>query len=153
MGQEAKEEYRYKWGMEEGIFPEKIDSRMNVKDYKMVYYNPWDAQFLSYLVVEYNKEDYQKEIERLKEKTSTNYIGYYGVTGFSRYTLVAMQADSYQGFVYALTDNVNKIIYVELIFCNYFYDLEYKKYIPEEYLPDGFDASIDNPYQKQMLKE
>lgn len=52
------------------------------------------------------------------------------------------------GFVYALTDNENRIIYVELIFCNYFYDLDYKNMIPEEYLPDGFDATLDNPYSK-----
>lgn len=63
-----------------------------------------------------------------------------------------MYADKYQGFVYALTDNENRIIYVELIFCNYFYDLKYEKYICTDYLPDGFDATSDNAYQKKMLK-
>ena len=73
---------------------------MNVIDYKMVYYNPWDAQYLSYLVIDYNEQAYEKECKRLKEYKSTEYIGYYGVTGFSKYTLLAIYADKYQGFVY-----------------------------------------------------
>ena len=28
---------------------------MHVTDYKMVYYDPWDAQYLSYLVAEYDE--------------------------------------------------------------------------------------------------
>ena len=150
IGLEAKEEYRNKWGMDESIFPSKITDDMNVIDYKMVYYNPWDAQYLSYLVVDYNEQEYEKECQRLKEYESTEYIGYYGVTGFSKYTLLAIYADEYQGFVYALTDNENRIIYVELIFCNYFYDLKYENYIDGNYLPDGFDATADNPYQEQI---
>lgn len=152
IGTEAREEYRDKWGMDESIFPKKITNNMEVIDYKMVYYNPWDAQYLSYLVVEYNEEDYENEVKRLKEYESTDFTGYYGATGFSKYTLLAMYADEYQGFVYALTDNENRIIYVELIFCNYFYDLEYDKYINADYLPDGFDATIDNAYQKKKLE-
>lgn len=148
MGANAREEYRSKWGMDETIFPENITENMNVLDYKMVYYNPWDAQYLSYLVVEYDEKDYQQEVKRLKEYSSTEYIGYYTVTGFTNYTLLAMYADEYNGFVYAITNNENRIIYVELIFCNYFYDLDYKSMIPEEYLPDGFDATLDNPYSK-----
>ena len=103
--------------------------------------------------VDYKKEDYEKEVDRLKEYNSTSYIGYYGVTGFSKYKLLAMEADSYYGFIYAITDGNSKIIYVELIFCNYFYDLEYKKYINEDYLPDGFDATIENSYEKKMLEK
>ena len=146
IGSEAKEEYRSKFDMDEAIFPKEISSNMSVSDYKMVYYNPWDAQFLSYLVVDYNEKDYKNEVKRLKLYDSTSYIGYYGVTGFSKYDLLAMYADSYQGFVYAITDGKSKIIYVEIIFCNYFMDLDYKKYINEDYLPDGFDATLDNPY-------
>ena len=94
------------------------------------------------------KDDYQVEVERLCAYPSTPYIGYYTVTGFSNYTLLAMYADDYNGFVYALTDNESKIIYVELIFCNYFYDLDYQTMIPNAYLPDGFNATLDNPYSK-----
>ena len=60
-----------------------------------------------------------------------------------------MCADEYQGFIYALTDGKGKIIYVEMIFCNYSFDLEYEKYIPSEYLPDGFDAHSGNAYERQ----
>ena len=61
IGPNAKDEYRDKWGMDESIFPRIITANMNVIDYKMVYYNPWDAQYLSYLVVQYNKEDFKEE--------------------------------------------------------------------------------------------
>ena len=149
IGEQSIEEYRYKWGMDETIFPKEINDKMKVIDYKMVYYNPWDSQFLSYIVIDYNDEDYIKEVERLKTYNSTEYIGYYGVTGFSKYKLLAMYADSYNGFVYALSDEENRIIYVELIFCNYFFDLKYEEYIPVDYLPDGFDASENNKYMKE----
>ena len=152
MGIYADDKYDNKWGMDEEIFPKTITNDMKVKDYKMVYYNPWDAQYLSYLVVEYDSNNYKKEVKRLKEYNSTEYKGYYGVTGFSKYTLLAMYADSYNGFVYAITDNENTIIYVELIFCNYCFDIEYKDYIDEKYLPDGFDATYDNEYLKLKTK-
>ena len=37
-GPQADENFRYKWGMDESIFPEKITPEMNVQDYRMVYY-------------------------------------------------------------------------------------------------------------------
>ena len=125
---------------------------MQVKDYKMVYYNPWDAQYLSYLVVNYSDKDYIKELNRLKSYNSTEYKGYYGVTGFDKYDLVAIYADSYQGFVYALTDNKNKIIYVKIIFCNCFININYNEYINNDYLPTGFYATLNNEYEKVMTK-
>lgn len=154
MGKDAKEEYRTKWSMDEGIFPAEITDEMNVKDYKMVYYNPWDAQYLSYLVVEYDEEDYDEEVSRLENYLSDSYYAYYGAEGFDeKYELLAMNADSYQGFVYALTDGESEIIYVEIIFCNYFMDLDYEKYIDTDYLPIGFDATMDNPYRKEKMGE
>lgn len=153
IGENAKEKYRMKSGMDESIFPAKITENMNVRDYKMIYYNPWDAQYLSYLVVSYDEETYAQEMDRLAAYESAEYLGNYGVTGFSdNYTLAAMDADEYAGFVYALSDNKDTIIYVEMIFCNYFMDLDYKEYIPGEYLPLGFDATVDNPYRTEMLK-
>lgn len=139
--------------MDETIWPEEITADMMVEDYKMVYYDPWDKQFLGYLTVKYDKENYEKEVKRLKDYQSTAYLGYYGVTGFEDYDLLAMYADSEQGFVYALTDGKDKIIYVEIIFCNNFMDIDYEKYIPADYLPKGFDAKMDNPYQKKKEKE
>ncbi len=152
IGPTALNEYRNKWDMDESIFPMDITKVMNVNDYRMVYYNPWDAQYLSYLVVDYDDDAYKSEMIRLNNYKSTEYKDYYGVTGFSKYSLVAINADPYQGFVYALTDNKNRIIYVELIFCNYYYDLDYKKYINNDYLPDGFDATINNSYARKMSK-
>ena len=60
IGKNAKKEYADKWGMDESIFPESITDNMDVLDYKMVYYNPWDAQYLSYLVVEYDDKSYEE---------------------------------------------------------------------------------------------
>ncbi len=42
---------------------------------------------------------------------------------------------------------------MELIFCNYAFDIEYEKYIPTGYLPDGFNAKEGNPYRKKMMNE
>ena len=71
----------------------------------------------------------------------------------SWYELLAMYADEYYWFVYALTDWKSKIIYVELIFCNYFMDLKYEEYIPREYLLDWFDARMENDYRKKVMNE
>ena len=141
-----------KWGMDESIWPEKITEDMNVADFRMVYYNPWDAQYLGYLVIDYPTKEYDAEVKRLKGYPSTDYIGYYSVKKEKTYELLAINADKYQGFVYALTDGKGRIIYAEEIFCNYMMDLDYEKYIPKEYLLDGFDATETNPYKKEKLK-
>ena len=137
--------------MDETIWPATITDSMNVADFKMVYYNPWDAQYLGYMVVDYSADAYTEEVKRLKEHKSTEYIGYYCVEEEKTYELLAVNADSYNGFVYALTDGKGRIIYGEQIFCNYFMDLEYSKYIPEEYLLDGFDATTESDYYKKMM--
>lgn len=154
IGPAAKGDYKDKWSMDESIFPEKITDVMTVKDFKMVYYNPFDAQYLCYLAVDYDKSDYAAEIARLEGLGIEEYQGFYGVTGFpdSRH-LVAMNVDPYQGFVYAITDDGDTIVYVELIFCNYFYDLMYTDYIDAGYLPSGFDATSGNAYQKERMGE
>ncbi len=151
IGVNANNKYKDKWGMSEEIFPKSINE-LKVKDFKMVYLDAWDNQYLSYLVVDYTETEYEEEVNRLSEYGIQDYIGYYGVTGFTNYKLLAMEADSYQGFVYAITDDNNTIIYVEMIFCNYFMDIKYKEHIPHEYLPDGFDATINNSYRKKFIK-
>ena len=148
IGKNAKDKYKDKWGMSEEIFPSSIKD-LNVSDFKMVYYDPWDKQFLSYLVIDY-AETFDKEVERLNSIGITKYIGNYGVSGFTKYNLLAMNSDSYNGFIYAITDGKSKIIYVELIFCNYYMDIKYDEQIPLEYLPDDFDAHIDNEYSKRL---
>ena len=142
-----------KWGMDESIWPLTINDVSDVVDYKMVYYDPWDAQYLGYLVMDYSDGEYAAETARLKEYPSTDYVGYYSVTEEHTYELLAVYADEYNGFVYALTDGNSRIIYAEQIFCNYVLDLKYKEYIPEEYLLDGFDATKDNPYRKKIMNE
>ena len=151
IGVNANIKYKDKWGMSEEIFP-KVINELNVKDFKMVYLDAWDNQYLSYLVVDYPKTEYEEEIERLNKYGIEDYIGYYGVTGFTNYKLLAMESDSYQGFVYAITDGNSRIVYIEMIFCNYFMDIKYKEHIPNDYLPDGFDATMDNSYRKKSIK-
>ena len=109
IGENAINKYKDKWGMSEEIFPKDINN-LNVLDFKMVYFDPFDKQYLAYLVVDYDDDEYVKEIERLNNYGIEEYIGYYGVTGFTNYKLIAMESDSYQGFVYAITDGKNKII-------------------------------------------
>ena len=150
-GEAADKDFRSKWGMDESIWPEQITDDMKVVDYIMVYYNPWDAQYLGYLEVDYDSATYAAEVQRLKGYESTDYIGYFGVTGFEDYEMLAIYADPTYGFVYALTDGEDTIIYVETIFCNYFMDLDYTEYVPAEYLPEGFDATTDNAYRQEKL--
>ena len=152
-GPNVKEEYQERLGLDESIWPNKITDNMEVKDYKMVYWNPFDPQYLGYLVVKYPDSEYRAEIKRLKEYKSTEYKGYYSVTGEEDYELLAVNADPYYGFIYALTDDKNTIIYAEQIFCNGFMDLKYEEYMPKEYFLDGFDASDGNPYRDAFLKE
>lgn len=153
MGENARSEYRSKWGMDETIFPE-TTADLDVTDYCMVYYDPWDAQFLSYLTVEYTENAYERECKRLEAFPSTAYEGFYSVTAFPEDALLAIYADDYQGFVYAIRTpgQAQSITYVELIFCNYCYDIDYQKYIPAAYLPPNFDASSDNPYGRQQME-
>ena len=154
IGESADDRFDNKWEMDETIFPQRITADMQIQDYIMVYYNPFDAMYLSHLAVEYEEAAYQAEVERLTAYESTEYLGYYSVTGFDEnYTLLAMYADDYHGFVYALTDNEATIIYVEMIFCNYFLDLDYESYIPTEHLPAGFDAKNGNAYQQMMTEK
>lgn len=155
IGPDARREYRDKYNMDEGIFPGQITRDMHVADYKMVYYNPWDPQWLSYLVVDYEDDAWKEELDRLSNYPSTEYIGYYDITGFSGYDLLAVYAGgNYEGLVYALADqDSQQIIYVEIIFCNYYMDIEYEEYITDEYLPDGFDATNHNSVRRKYDRE
>ena len=161
MGAEAEDVYRNKWDMDEEIFPAELTKEMEVLDYSMVYYDPWDAQYLSYLTVRYSDSDYAEELSRLEAYDSTPYLGYYSVTGFADpENPLAMYADDYNGFVYAIRTPAddgslmeNTITYVMIIFCNYTLDLEYEEYIPKRYLPEGFDAHMNNPYGEEKRRE
>ena len=142
-----------KCGMDETIWPREITENMDVEDYKMIYYNPWDPQYLGYLVVDYSDADYTKEVERLRGYNSTDYTEIYSVDEEKTHDLLAIEADDYHGFVYALDLGDNRIVYAEQILCNYFMDLDYEKYIPQDYLLDGFDVTSDNPYEQEMVPD
>lgn len=151
MGEDAKEEYVSKWGMDESIFPGEITQGMNVTDYRMVYYDPWDAQYLSCLVAEY-EEGYEAEVRRLQSYDSKSFRGYFGAEGFAEgYELLAMEAHPDFGLIYALAGKDREIVYVELVFGGLYLDLDYQSMIRPEYLPMGFDATRDNPYRQQRL--
>ena len=76
IGNKSKNKYKDKWGMDEKIFPKSI-KELDVEDFKMVYYDPLDKQYLSYLVVDYQKEEYDNEVKRLEKIGKEKYKGYY----------------------------------------------------------------------------
>ena len=157
IGEECHEEYGKKRSDRFEIFPEKITLKMFVEEFQYVYYNPWDPQYVSYLTVEYRDgEAYEAELARLKGMGIESYEGLYSVTGEPEgYDLVAMDSDKYYGFVYAMVPESGemRITYVGIDFCNYFLNLDIHEYMKEEYLLTGFDATLDNPYEKKMMGE
>lgn len=154
IGDNVDSEYTFKSGKHEAIFPKCVDM-LEIIDFQMVYYNPWDPQYLAYLVVEYSEDEYEKEMQRLIKLGVDDYYDEYGTTGFGDNELVALSiVDQHYGMVYAIKDDLkNTITYVEMFFCNFCYDLDYEEYIPNEYLPDGFDATRDNKYMDIYLQE
>ncbi len=146
-------EHEFKFGMEkyEFIFPDKITDDMNVKDYKMVTYCPWEREYLSYLVVEYDDADYDAEVKRLKSYEPMEYIGLYEITGFEDYTLLTIMSSENYGFIYALTDDENTIIYVEMIFWAEHYSIKnYEQHMPADYFPEGFNAHESNETMEKV---
>ncbi|MCR5529223.1 MAG: helix-turn-helix domain-containing protein [Saccharofermentans sp.] len=125
-------------------------SEEDVTDYQYTYYNPWDAQYILHMTVKYDDSSYEDEIARLEGIGVEEYKGIYSVTDEpSGYDLVAMDSDSYNGFVYAMVpeDQDGTITYVMICFCNYFLDLDIHEYMPDELLLQGFNAADDNPDQ------
>ena len=156
IGLQSDEDYGIHREGQFGIFPENIPKDSEVIDFQYVYYNPFDPQYVAYLTVKYDSGDYRKELERLAKKELERYKGYYSVTGEpDGYDLVAMDADDYQGFCYAMVPETEDqtITYVGIVFCNYFLDLDINEYIPDQYLLKDFNATIDNPYKKKMMQE
>lgn len=134
------------------IWPAEITEEMNVTDYLLIHYCPWDSNYLGYLEVEYDNEGYEAEVERLKAYESTEYVGYYGAGIFKEKELLAMYATS-SSFIYALTDGEGCINYVYLEFPGYAMDIDYEEYIPKDCLPKGLDLSEDNPVRQEVLKQ
>jgi hypothetical protein len=40
-----------------------------------------------------------------------------------------------------------------MVFPGYGMDIRYEKYIPQEYLPEGLDATEDNPTRQAVLEK
>ena len=136
------------------IFPLEIPSTVTPEEYQFVYYNPWDAQYVTYLTLQYSDQEYEKELERLSTIGIEEYTSYYSVTGEpDGYDLVAMDSDKYSGFIYAMVPEKpnGTITYVGIQFCNYFLDLDIHDYLPDQYLLAGFDATSENPYRESIL--
>ena len=138
-------EYEYtKIGINEEIFPASISSEMTVGNYVVAWHKPRfldGARWLMCLEVNYDKESYEKEIERLKSDFRIDNLEIYGVGGFQEpYTVVALETIDKNGLIYALADGEGTIIYIEMIsydgsvYGNGFYSLR----IPRQYLPIGY---------------
>ncbi|MBR0414257.1 MAG: hypothetical protein IJI67_04210 [Clostridia bacterium] len=76
----GKGKYAVKW-MEDTIFPATVSNK-KVRDFRFIYYNPFDAQYLAYLVVDYKKSEYESELKRLHKEGINRFEGYWDVTGF-----------------------------------------------------------------------
>ncbi|WP_252235705.1 hypothetical protein [Clostridium sp. ZS1] len=130
------------------IFPYNIPSSAKIQDFCYYYYNPFDPNYVSYLVYSCDDVDYAKETERLSKLESSKDYLIYGATGF-KYPVCAVYADSYNGYIYALADKENnRLIYVEINFCNYLSDIDYEEIIDKQYLPIDFNAKSGNPTQQ-----
>ena len=138
------------------IWPEHITSDMSVTEFQYTYYNPWDPQYVIYMTADFEESTYENEINRLTGLGSNEYLGIYTVTGEPEgYDIIAMYSDDYHGFTYAMmpegASDSTQITYVSIWFCNYFLDLDVHKYIPDEYLLEGFNAEHNNPYQLEKV--
>lgn len=134
------------------IFPHQLPESVEIETFYYEYYNPWDPNYLGYLIYTCDDSDFRKEYERLhKIKSSANPL-IYGSTGFP-YELCAVYADEYYGYSYALADQAsNKFIYINLEFCNCFTDIDYESIIDRQYLPFNFDAASGNASQSLLME-
>lgn len=137
------------------IFPETIENKDEVADFKYVYYQPWDANYFWYLVMDYNSEEYTAEVSKLTAYKSSGTIGYYyNVTGTKPGFTLLSEYSSPSTLIYAVSDSSNKgrIIYVGFNFCNGFTDINFRKYLKDEYILENFQcdtrekSEISNDY-------
>jgi hypothetical protein len=129
------------------IFPDRVPESAKVEDFYYRYYNPFDPNYVAYLVYTCSADEYKAEVDRLSKLNSTKDFLIYSSKGFN-YPVCAVYADNY-GYIYALADKENnRLIYVEITFCNYFSDINYENTINKKYLPIGFDAKQGNATSK-----
>ncbi len=140
------------------VLPASVDPEA-VTEFQYTYWHPWDSEYVLYMTVEYDDASYEAEMERLTALgIDENYTQYYSVTGEpSGYDLVAIDADERVGFAYAMipegSSEANRsITYVLLYYYHYQIEMDYSKYIPGEYLLQGFDATKDSPYRQEVME-
>jgi len=134
------------------IFPKSIPDSAKVENFYYYYYNPFDANIVSYLVYTCSDEAFIEETERLSKLNSSKDYLIYGSTGFN-YPISAVYAND-SGYIYALADKENnRLIYVEINFRDYLSDINYEKIINKKYLPINFDAKRGNSIQKKKHEE
>lgn len=134
-----------KWNINCSVFPDKLTDDMTNISYLRAYCAPLDSTEMAFLSVEYPAEQYTEEAMRLENMGSSDYNGHFGITGFNKYKVLTISVTT-QGVYYALTDGVKQVIYYMLSFSNGYSDIDYTKYIEEQYLPIGFDAITPNNY-------
>ena len=124
------------------IFPYKLPKTAEVERFSYNYYNPFDPCYTNVLSYTCQSEDYQAEVDRLNSLGFPIQTDVYGIESFP-YEVCAVDGSDY-GVVYAMKDDSsNKLIYVEITFCNGFSDMKYENIVPQEYLPIGFNAKLD----------
>lgn len=139
------EHFSSRWNINNIVFPHELSAEMKEVSFLRAYCAPLDSTEMAWLVVDYPKDRYKEEIDRLEKIGSTEYIGHYGIVGFDFYKVVTISVDS-RGITYALTDGVAQICYFNLSFFNGYSDIDYEKYVEKKYLPIGFDAITPNNY-------
>ncbi|MBP5600334.1 MAG: hypothetical protein J6X48_08725 [Lachnospiraceae bacterium] len=134
-------------------FPETIPDSAFLDGKEPVFYFSYKDTFNSptcevYLECEYSKEDYEKEIGRLRDKIPskeedpklTEYLKYEEPGRFSNPVYIALDKNGHS-YEYAMDLGDNKIAY---IYTSYKQRLSKIKAIPKEYLPNDFEKSFVN---------
>lgn len=113
------------------------------------YKDTWNSPTCEvYLECEYSKEDYEKEIGRLRDKIPskeedpklTEYLKYEEPGRFSNPVYIALDKNGHS-YEYAMDLGDNKIAY---IYTSFKLRLSKIKAIPKEYLPNDFEKSFVN---------
>ena len=137
--------YADKWNIDCSVFPDELTEDMTNISFLRAYCAPLDSTEMAFLSVEYPAEQYKEEALRLESMGSSDYNGHYGIAGFNKYKVLTISVTS-QGIHYALTDGTRQVIYYMLSFSNGYSDIDFTKYVDEQYLPVGFDAITPNNY-------
>lgn len=128
------------------IWPDDINNIDAVKNFFLGEYTVDTQTYYGYMSINYSKEEFDKEMERLKKINSTDYVGVYGAKAIDKYDLLAIKAleehHSMNGFTYALQTDASTITYVELWFCGDWIRSDVFDAIPKEYLPEGLNMNV-----------